>query len=43
MLRDIYMRPIGLYPTRAGQAAEEVWGGLQLSGGWLDFLGLEVI
>ncbi|MEO0730612.1 MAG: dihydropteroate synthase [Pseudomonadota bacterium] len=37
------MRPIGLYPTRVGETAEEVWGGLQLAGGWLDFLGLEVI
>ncbi|MEL6226990.1 MAG: dihydropteroate synthase [Pseudomonadota bacterium] len=43
MLRDIYVRPIGLYPSQSGEAAEEVWGGLQLAGGWLDFLGLEVI
>jgi len=43
MLRDIYLRPIGLYPAALGDAAEEVWGGLRLAGGWLDFLGLEVI
>ncbi len=43
MLRDIYLRPVGLYPARLGEAANEVWGGLRLAGGWLDFTALEVI
>ncbi|MGF1649091.1 MAG: dihydropteroate synthase [Hyphomicrobiaceae bacterium] len=43
MLRDIYLRPIGLYPADVGERALEVWGGMRLADGWLDFLGLEVI
>ena len=43
MLREIYLRPVGLYPAPLGEAANEVWGGLRLAGGWLDFTGLEVI
>lgn len=43
MLRDIYLRPIGLYAARRGEEAAEVWGGLRLAGGWLDFTALEVI
>lgn len=43
MLREIYLRPIGLYPARLGEDAEEVWGGLRLAGGWLDFSAMEVI
>jgi dihydropteroate synthase len=43
VLRDIYLRPIGLYAARRGDEADEVWGGLRLAGGWLDFTGLEVI
>lgn len=43
MLREIYVRPIGLYPSAQGERADEVWGGLSLAGGWLDFAGVEVI
>lgn len=43
MLREIYVRPIGLYAARIGDGAEEVWGGLRLADGWLDFTGFEVI
>ncbi|MGI9476558.1 MAG: dihydropteroate synthase [Hyphomicrobiaceae bacterium] len=43
MLREIYIRPLGLYAARAGDAAEEVWGGFRLAQGWLDFAGVEVI
>ncbi|HUS97467.1 MAG TPA: dihydropteroate synthase [Hyphomicrobiaceae bacterium] len=42
MLREIYVRPVGLYPAARGDAAEEVWGGLRLAGGWLDFTAVEV-
>ncbi len=43
MLREIYIRPLGLYAARAGETAEEVWGGFRLADGWLDFSGVEVI
>lgn len=43
MLREIYIRPLGLYAAHAGDAAEEVWGGFRLAEGWLDFAGVEVI
>ena len=43
MLREIYVRPLGLYPAAAGNDADEVWGGLRLASGWLDFTGVEVI
>ena len=43
MLREIYVRPLGLYAARIGEDAEEVWGGLRLGDGWLDFTGVEVI
>jgi len=43
MLREIYLRPLGLYPHARGEAAEAVWGGLHLAGGWLDFSALEII
>lgn len=43
MLREIYVRPTGLYPSAQGEHADEVWGGLSLAGGWLDFAGVEVI
>ena len=43
MLREIYIRPLGLYAARAGDTAEEVWGGFRLAEGWLDFSGVEVI
>ncbi len=43
MLREIYVRPIGFYAARAGEAAEEVWGGFTLAGGPLDFAAVEVI
>ncbi|MEM7776393.1 MAG: dihydropteroate synthase [Pseudomonadota bacterium] len=43
MLREIYLRPVGLYPGRLGETADEVWGGLRLAGGWLDFTAIEVI
>jgi dihydropteroate synthase len=43
MLREIYVRPLGLYPQRRSQEAEDVWGSLTLAGGWLDFSALEII
>lgn len=43
MLREIYIRPIGLYAAHIGDQAEEVWGGFRLAEGWLDFSGVEVI
>ncbi|MGI9422681.1 MAG: dihydropteroate synthase [Hyphomicrobiaceae bacterium] len=43
MLREIYVRPLGLYASRHGDAAEEVWGGFRLAEGWLDFSAVEVI
>lgn len=43
MLREIYVRPIGFYAARAGEEAEEVWGGFTLAGGPLDFAAVEVI
>ena len=43
MLREIYLRPLGLFPAALHSSAKEVWGGLPLAGGWLDFTALEVI
>jgi dihydropteroate synthase len=43
MLREIYLRPLGLFPAALHRAAKEVWGGMPLAGGWLDFTALEVI
>jgi dihydropteroate synthase len=43
MLREIYIRPIGLYASVRGETAEEVWGGMPLAGGWLDFSAIEVV
>lgn len=43
MLREIYVRPLGLYAAQAGDDAEEVWGGFRLAEGWLDFSAVEVI
>ena len=43
MLREIYLRPLGLFPAALHTLAKEVWGGLPLAGGWLDFTALEEI
>jgi dihydropteroate synthase len=43
MLRDVYLRPVGLYPAAQAQRADEVWESLRLAGGWLDFTALEAI
>jgi len=43
LLREIYVRPIGLFPSVRAEEADEVWGGLRLADGWLDFTGVEVI
>jgi dihydropteroate synthase len=43
LLREIYLRPLGLFPAALHEAAKDVWGGLPLAGGWLDFTALEVI
>ncbi len=43
MLREIYLRPVGLYPARHGEQADEVWGCLRLADGWLDFSAVEVV
>ena len=34
MLRDIYVRPVGLFPSRHSEQADTVWGGLRLGAGW---------
>ena len=43
MLREIYVRPVGLHAAAQAERAETVLGGLRLADGFLDFLGLEVI
>jgi dihydropteroate synthase len=43
MLREIYVRPVGLYPAAQAERAETVLGGLRLADGWLDFAAIEVI
>jgi dihydropteroate synthase len=43
MRREIYVRPLGLYAASLGEAADAVWGGLRLAGGWLDFTALEIL
>ncbi len=43
MLRDIYLRPLGLYPVAQAANADEVWESLRLAGGWLDYTALEAI
>ncbi len=43
MLREIYVRPVGMLPAGQGERADTVLGGLRLAGGWLDFMGVEVI
>ena len=43
MHRSIYVRPLGLFPSRPQVDAGEVWGGLPLAGGPLAFSALEVI
>ena len=43
MLREIYVRPVGLLSAAQGERAETVLGGLRLADGWLDFMGVEVI
>lgn len=43
MLREIYIRPLGLYAASQAEQGEEVWGALRLAGGWLDFSAIEVI
>lgn len=40
--REIYLRPVGLYPANFGEKAQQVWGCLQLAGGWLDFTAVEI-
>ena len=43
MLREIYVRPTGLFPAAQGERAETVLGSLRLCEGWLDFSAIEVI
>ncbi len=43
MLREIYVRPVGLYPAAQADRAETLLGGLRLAGGWLDFTAIEVV
>ena len=47
MSRDLYIRPIGLtavpQPSNRERELERELAGLQLAGGWLSFMGLEVI
>ncbi len=43
MLREIYVRPVGLYPSAQAEHAQTILGGLRLADGWLDFSAIEVI
>ncbi|MEO0810864.1 MAG: dihydropteroate synthase [Pseudomonadota bacterium] len=43
MLREIYVRPVGLYAAHHGERSNQVWGCLRLAHGWLDFTAVEVI
>ncbi len=43
MQRSLYVRPLGIYPSRQGDDPQEVWGGLPLAGGPLAFSALEVL
>lgn len=43
MLREIYVRPVGLFPALQSERADLIWGGLRLADGWLDFAAVEVI
>lgn len=43
MAREVYVRPLGLFPAARAEGAEDVWGSMRLAGGWLDFAALEVI
>lgn len=43
MTRNLYVRPVGLTPVRAVAEDEPEGAGLNLAGGWLTFMGLEVI
>jgi dihydropteroate synthase len=42
MLREIYVRPTGMFPASASEAPEEVRGGFRLAGGWLDFAAIDI-
>lgn len=43
MNRNLYVRPIGLSPAARASEEEREGAGLTLAGGWLSFMGLEVI
>lgn len=43
MTRDLYVRPVGLTPVGTFGQDELEGAGLRLAGGWLTFMGLEVI
>lgn len=43
MNRDLYIRPVGLTPVRPTSEEEIEAPGLRLAGGWLTYMGLEVI
>jgi dihydropteroate synthase len=43
MLREIYIRPVGLHASSRTAGAEAVWGSLTLAGGWLDFTAIEIL
>ena len=43
MQRSLYVRPLGIYPSRQGDDPQEIWGGLPLAGGPLAFSALEVL
>lgn len=42
MRRELYLRPVGLFPAPAS-GAETAHGGLRLAGGWLAFTQLQII
>jgi dihydropteroate synthase len=43
MLRDIYLRPVGLTSAAHNAQAEAVWEHMRLAGGWLDFTAVDII
>jgi dihydropteroate synthase len=42
MRRQLYLRPVGLFPAKP-EGGERAHGGLRLAGGWLAFMQLEII
>ena len=43
MQREIYVRPVGIFPAPAGEGGEAGWGGLPLAGQPLRFAAIEIV